>query len=70
MEIKGGVSTTSNIPITKNIIALFFFLPNCSLPKEHFNTKCNFFFNSIYGETEVDLLGEMWVMGFFTNFCQ
>ena len=60
-----GASTTSNIPITKNIIALFFFLSNCSLPKEHFNIKYIYiFFNSTYGETEVDLHGEMWVMGF------
>ena len=29
-----------------------------------------FFKNSIYGETEVDTLGEMWVIGFLTYFCQ
>ena len=42
----------------------FFFLSNSTLLKEYFNIKHNFFSNSIYGETEVDVHEEMWVMGF------
>merc|ERR1712215_317304 len=64
MEIKGGVYHLQYSHNKKNYCFIFF-LSNCSLPKEHFDIKyIYFFFNSTYGETEVDLHGEMWVMGF------
>ena len=42
-----------------------FFLSNSTLPKEYFNIKHIYLFKSVYGETEVDIHGEIMVMGFY-----
>ena len=61
MVIKGGVYHLRYSHNEKNYCFIFF-LSNSIILKEHFNVKRNFFY--IYGKTEVDLHGEMWVMSF------